>query len=145
MASFVNLFAFTCLYCALALIFRQIRRLHTNYNLAKRTGLHIFIAPVDPYGIIWQAGSRLLKPLLRHLQWCRIIDLSWTWEDDCTWHEKYGENFIVVTPAVNIIYTSDKIAIEEVLANRKVFVKPRIYGTLAQFRKQALHTLLMQN
>jgi hypothetical protein len=128
MASFTNPLALTFVVCVLVPIFRQIQRLYINYRLAKQTGLYIFIAPVDPYGIIWQAGSRLFTPILKHFEWCRVLDLSWTWEDDCTRHEKYGDSFIVVSPAMNIIYTSDRYAVEEVLAKRKVFVKPKLYG-----------------
>lgn len=31
---------------------------------------------------------------------------------------------------MNIIYTSDELAVEEVLAKRKIFVKPKLYGGL---------------
>ncbi|KAL5402896.1 hypothetical protein PMIN03_010316, partial [Paraphaeosphaeria minitans] len=102
--------------------------------LAKQTGLHIFIVPLDPYGITWQAGSRLFTLILQYFNWCRALDLSWTWEDGFTRHEKYGDNYIVVSPAVNILYTSDKFAIEEVRAKRKMFVKPKLYGESGCFR-----------
>ncbi|KAF9733150.1 cytochrome P450, partial [Paraphaeosphaeria minitans] len=114
-----------------------IQRIYINYQLAKQTGLHIFIVPLDPYGITWQAGSRLFTLILQYFNWCRALDLSWTWEDGFTRHEKYGDNYIVVSPAVNILYTSDKFAIEEVRAKRKMFVKPKLYETLDMFGKNA--------
>ncbi|KAL5378613.1 hypothetical protein DPSP01_009024 [Paraphaeosphaeria sporulosa] len=134
MASFTSLLTVTFL-LGIIPILRRIRRIYINYQLAKPTGLHIIIVPLDPYGIVWQAGSRLFTPILQHFDWCRILDLSWTWEDGSIRHEKYGDNFIVVSPAMNVLYTSDKFAIEEVLAKRKIFVKPKLYETLDMFGK----------
>lgn len=130
MASFPSLLVLPLFVCLLLSIIRRIQRIHVNYQLARSTGLHIFIVPLDPYGMVWQAGSRFFTPILQHFEWCRVLDLSWTWEDDFTRHEKYGDSFIVVSPAMNIIYTSDELAVEEVLAKRKIFVKPKLYGGL---------------
>ncbi|KAJ4303635.1 hypothetical protein N0V90_002536 [Kalmusia sp. IMI 367209] len=131
MTFLVSLIALACFICVLV----PVKRLYTNYRLAKQTGLPIFIVPFNPYSIFWRIGSKLCAPLLQHVEWCRLLDTTFTWEDDANQHAKYGETFIVVSPGLNIIYTCDKVAIDEVLAKRKIFIKPKLYESMDIFGK----------
>lgn len=130
MPSFTSLFALTTLFCILIPLLRHLQSLYENYRLAKRTGLHIILMPLDPYGTTWQLASNIFGPLLRPFEWCRISFTSWSWSAGALYHEKYGSTFIVVSPARNVLHTSDKATIEEVLKKIKVWVKPALYESM---------------
>ena len=130
MLSLFSLIALTSFFCALVPILRQLQNLYHNYQLAKRTGLHIIIMPVDPYGTVWQLASNLCGPLLRHFEWCRISFTSWNWQEGAKYHEKYGSHFLVVSPARNVLHTNDKATIQEVLKKIKLWVKPPLYESM---------------
>lgn len=105
-----------------------LKRLDTNYKLAKRTGLSIIIVPINPQAQSWRIVAGVCERWLQNFERFRVLDSSLSWEDGTTRHAKYGENFFVVSPFVNILVTSDKMAVDEVLGKRKAFIKPKLYG-----------------
>lgn len=135
MSSVANLLSLTILFCVIVPILRQLQCLHHNYQAAKRTGLHVVVVPVDPYGTFWQISSQLCAPLIKNFEWCRILSATWTWEDGSKRHDKYGETFIVASPARNIVFTSDKVAVEEALKKIKSWVKPKLYESMDFYGK----------
>ncbi|KAF1979688.1 cytochrome P450 [Bimuria novae-zelandiae CBS 107.79] len=128
--SYSELLALAFFFAIFFPLLRQLSHLYTNYTLARQTGLRIIIVPFYPFGTPWLIIAPLCAPLFQHFEWCRILNATWAWQDGARQHERYGENFIVVSPAKNVIYTSDKVAIEEVLKERKVWLKPKLYETM---------------
>ncbi|KAK3208137.1 hypothetical protein GRF29_96g1526248 [Pseudopithomyces chartarum] len=108
-------------------LLHHLHSLHTNFHLAKLTGLPVLLAPLDPHGTFWQLASHVFAPLLHHFEWCRILSTTWTWQDGARHHLKYGPTFIVASPARNIVFTCDELAVAEVLKKWKTWVKPSIY------------------
>jgi hypothetical protein len=113
-----------------ALIFNHSYKLYTNYQQARRTQLRILISPFDPIGVTFLILSAYLGPLLSTMRWARVINPTWSWQDNFKNHEKLGSSFIVVTPEKNVLYSADAGVVEQVLGKRKVWVKPAVYGKL---------------
>ncbi|KAF1963767.1 cytochrome P450 [Byssothecium circinans] len=113
-------------------LLRTLKSLYNNYLSARQTGLRTVIVPVHPYGLPWQILSFLMPSILQHFRWARLLDLTWSWQDNnkpaTAWG--LGETFIIVSPSINTIYTSDKTAIEHILTRRKDFIKGEIYSRL---------------
>lgn len=103
------------------------RGIYRNYLLVRPLGLPILFAPVDPYGTAWQIICRTC-PFLKRFRWARVIQETWSWQVDDRDHRALGESFVVVSPVRNLIYTSDKVAINWVLTKRREFFKPDVYG-----------------
>ncbi|KAF2108753.1 cytochrome P450 [Lophiotrema nucula] len=115
-----------------------LRKLHTNYKLARSTHLNVVISPLDPYGMIWQLTQPLLNSYMRLLPerlslWFKVMDMGWSWELDDYVHRKLGSSFVVVSAERNVIYTCDKEAVQWVLGRRKDFLKPDVYEALDIF------------
>lgn len=111
----------------------QLYGLFTNYRNARRTGLKVLIAPVYQYGVFWHLTQSLCVSFIRKLpeplnDWCRTVHTAWLFQDGDRMIRKYGAAFIVVSPSRNMLVTSDPQAINTVLAKRKDFIKPKIYG-----------------
>ena len=105
-------------------------KLYVNYQNARKTNLRLIISPFEPVDITFMLLSALLGPILSTMRWARILTPTWSWQDDFRNHEELGENFIVVTPRQNILYSADAGVVEQVLGKRKVWVKPAMYGML---------------
>ncbi|KAF2640190.1 cytochrome P450, partial [Massarina eburnea CBS 473.64] len=110
----------------------SLRNLYRNYLYARQTGLPLIILTIDPYGLLWQILSSVFASFLKQFRWARLINSTWAWEDDDKAATEWGlgKTFVVVSPAQNIIYTSDKTSIECVLGRRKEFVKGAVYEKL---------------
>jgi hypothetical protein len=107
-----------------------LRRLYTNYTAALRTGLPILFIPFYPLGLSWHLVYHSFGPLLGRFRCCRLLAFTWGWEDDDKWHRELGDSFVLVGVDKCILHTSDCVAVEWVLARRKEFPKPGVYGEL---------------
>ncbi|KAF2195625.1 cytochrome P450 [Zopfia rhizophila CBS 207.26] len=117
---------------------RQLYKLYQNYQDARKTGLPVILAPVDPYSFFWQISGNLSVPIVKKLPecltlWCRVSDLSWSWAHGDRIHRKLGTSFMLASPGRNLLITSDPEVINTVLQNRKAFIKPDIYEPLNFF------------
>ncbi|KAF2026139.1 cytochrome P450 [Setomelanomma holmii] len=118
--------------CVLHPIYSLLR----NYVLARRAGLCIIVSPVTPYTFQWQLLASRLRPTLEYFQWFRAIDWTCAWHDENKLHQELGLSFIVVSPGLNVLCTSDPKTIEHVLKKWRDFVKPdnvnELLGTFGQ-------------
>ena len=101
----------------------------TNYRQARKTGLPIFISPVNPANPFWLVFAATFQPQLeRYLPSCiynRIRTAIFGWEFRCryTVNAKLGPVFVLVTPARNEVWVADPRMASEVLARRKDFLQ----------------------
>jgi hypothetical protein len=95
-----------------------------NYIAARNSGLRFIVSPITPYTLQWQIASSLLRPVLCRFRWFRVIDWTCVWQDDDKVHKKLGRCFIVVSPGLNVLCTSDPKTLEHVLRKWREFVKP---------------------
>ncbi|KAH8732658.1 cytochrome P450 [Phaeosphaeriaceae sp. PMI808] len=118
------------------LITSPIVSLWRNYRSARKTGLRLLFSPVTPYTVQWQLSASYLQPLLYNFSWFRAIDWTCAWQDGAKLHDELGHCFIVVSPGLNVLCTSDAKTIEHVLKKWRDFVKPdnvnEILGTFGQ-------------
>jgi hypothetical protein len=97
--------------------------LFRNYIQARKTGLRIIISPITPYSIRWQLSASLLRSVLQNFHWFRAIDWTCAWRDDDKLHRELGQCFIIVSPGLNVLCTSDPKTTEHVLRKWREFVK----------------------
>ncbi|KAH7379157.1 cytochrome P450 [Phaeosphaeria sp. MPI-PUGE-AT-0046c] len=95
-----------------------------NYIAARRIGLKIIISPITPYTLQWRLVASILERVLVRFRWYRAIDWTCAWQDGNTLHKELGDCFIVVSPGLNVVCTSDPKTIEHVLKDWRAFVKP---------------------
>lgn len=95
-----------------------------DYTAVRKSGLRTVISPITPYTLQWQLAASLFRPILQHFRWFRAIDWSCAWQDNDKLHQELGWNFVVVSPGLNVMCTSDPKTIEHVLRKWREFVKP---------------------
>lgn len=95
-----------------------------NYVAARKTGLRIVVSPITPYAVGWRVVGSFAENVLVRFRWYRAIDWTCAWQDGATLHEDLGSCFIVVSPGLNVVCTSDARTIEHVLRDWRGFVKP---------------------
>ncbi|KAH7068503.1 cytochrome P450 [Paraphoma chrysanthemicola] len=118
--------------CILHPVFTLVR----NYMKARGTGLRIIVSPITPYTLQWQLSASFFRPVFEHFRWFRAIDWTCAWHDDDKLHADLGQCFILVSPGLNVLCTSDPKTIEHVLKKWREFEKPdnvnEILGTFGQ-------------
>ena len=98
-----------------------------NYYLARKTGLPIFLCPVNPANPYWLALSAILEPVLAKylpsVVYDRIKVAIFGWEFRCryTVHAKLGPVFVLVTPARNEIWIADPEMAQAILSRWRDF------------------------
>lgn len=116
-----------------ACLAKHVYSTYKNYVIARLLGLPIIISPLDPYGIPCMISIRILTPIFKRLpfeigtRWCRVANVTWAWESDGEMHTKLGANFVVVSPARNMLNTVDPETIKEVFSRKRDFLKTDIY------------------
>lgn len=101
---------------------------YRNYRNARQTGLPILFTPLDPFGLPWILLFINFGHLLARFRWCRLLGMTWGWQDNDKWHRLLGNSFVLVGPTKCTIHTNDPVAIDWVLGKRKEFPKPWVYG-----------------
>ncbi|KAF2831742.1 cytochrome P450 [Ophiobolus disseminans] len=108
----------------IGVLVRCIHTLYRNYVSARKTGLRFIVSPITPYTVAWQVATALLRPVLVKFRWFRAIDWTCAWQDGNSLHEELGSCFIVVSPGLNVLCSSDSRTIVNVLRRWREFVKP---------------------
>jgi hypothetical protein len=103
-------------------------KLYLNYQNARKTNLRLIISFFEPTDVTFLLLRALLAPIFSTMRWARILNPTWSWQDDFKNHQELGESFIVVTPRRNVMYSADAVVVEQVLGKRKVWIKPAVYG-----------------
>ncbi|KIW93477.1 uncharacterized protein Z519_06082 [Cladophialophora bantiana CBS 173.52] len=120
----------------LAYLIWTLVRLTANYIEAKKIGLPILIAPVNPASPLWMFTKDRLIPIISSLpwglgEWASRAEVGWTFYQRYSVHAKYGEAFTIVSPGTNEIYLADPAATEDIMRRRNDFIKdPAMYGML---------------
>ncbi|OQU94990.1 hypothetical protein CLAIMM_01262 [Cladophialophora immunda] len=99
-----------------------------NYMIAARIGLPIILTPVDAFNPLWILARPLLAPLIQQLpfglgDFAGYSFLGWPWEHRYQMHGRYGDGFVVVTPAECQLVVGDVDASVDVLQRWKDFTK----------------------
>lgn len=100
-----------------------------NIQLARKTGLPIFICPVNPDNPSWLVFSSMFQPQLEawlpSLIYERVQVAIPGWEFRCryTVNKKLGSVFVMVTPAKNVVWVADTELAHEILVRRKDFLQ----------------------
>ncbi|KAF2478257.1 cytochrome P450 [Lindgomyces ingoldianus] len=115
--------------------FAQLRKLSVNYRNARKTGLRVICAPLDPYSLSFQVLTGLFRPVIMQLPdfltlGIKVMDFEWSWKAGDTVHKELGLNFIIATPSGNVLVTADPVALAYMLQRRKEFIKPDLYSEL---------------
>jgi cytochrome P450 len=107
-----------------------------KYMRARRTGLKIILSPITPYTLTWRLASSLFGHLLKRWKWYRAIDWTCCWQDGDLLHAELGESFLVVSPGLTVLCTSDATTYEAVLKEWREYEKPgnvnEILGTFGR-------------
>ncbi|KIY02714.1 uncharacterized protein Z520_01179 [Fonsecaea multimorphosa CBS 102226] len=111
-----------------ALIIWTIHGLVSNYLIARKIGLPIILTPIDSLNPVWVLARPVLDPLIRQLpfglgDFAGYSYLGWGWEQRYRLHRRYGDGFVVVTPAECQLVLGDVDAAAEVLNRWKDFIK----------------------
>ena len=56
------------------------------------------------------------------------MDPGWSWSLGPEYHEALGNTFIIASPTINLMVTCEGEVVHDVLARRKEFPKPQLYG-----------------
>ncbi|KAH7231527.1 hypothetical protein NW759_015329 [Fusarium solani] len=127
-------------------IYKNIVDLRANIAAAKQSGLPYSVAPWAPYNRAWFVSYRLWVPLLRRLpkswteDWLNYMPPDWAWELGYD-GMKLGDNFLVVSPGMIILHTSDPSVIHHICSRREQFPKPLVqYAILNIFGRNLVTT-----
>jgi cytochrome P450 len=108
-------------------------RIYRNYLIARKTGLRLIISPITPFELPWHISPALFGSLIKRQRWFRALDQTCAWQDKNKLHEELGSCFMHVSPRMNMLCTSDPVAIDHVFKKMKEFVKPEVFKTLDFF------------
>lgn len=107
--------------------------IYSNYLTARKTGLRLIFSPITPFQLLWHLLPSFIPSFLKRQQWFRALDQGYSWQDQNKLHEKLGSSFIMVSPGMNMLCTSDPAALHSVFKNMKDFVKPEVFKNLDLF------------
>ncbi|KAH8175741.1 cytochrome p450 domain-containing protein [Sarocladium implicatum] len=130
---------FVYLSCSLTLSWRR------NIAAARRSGLPYIVSPFSPVFLPWQATHKLWLPLIKLLPRCLWEDWLGVVTPDFTHHtghdefDKHGETFLIASPRMILLFTSDAAAIRNISARRDHFPKwTETYAVLRKFGDNVL-------
>jgi cytochrome P450 len=108
-------------------------KLYRNYLIARKTGLRLIISPITPFELPWHILPAIFNSWVKRQRWFRALDQTCAWQDKNALHEELGLCFMHVSPGMNMLCTSDAVAIDHVFKNMNTFVKPEVFKTLDFF------------
>ncbi|KAF2028267.1 cytochrome P450 [Setomelanomma holmii] len=117
----------------LALLANWAYQIYSNYLIARKTGLRLIISPITPFELPWHISPALFGNFVKRQRWFRALDQTCAWQDKNKLHAELGPHFIHVSPGMNMLCTSDPVAIDHVFKKIKDFVKPEVFKTLDFF------------
>ncbi|KAH6701999.1 cytochrome P450 monooxygenase-like protein [Leptodontidium sp. MPI-SDFR-AT-0119] len=104
--------------------------LWTNIRHAKRTGLPYLVGPFYPIGYGWVFLAETLGPVLRRVPkiknwgWLWLIDRQVSWSLPRVAEGKYGDTYLVVTPFIIYLKTSNAELGTQITTRKTDFLKP---------------------
>lgn len=107
--------------------------IYSNYLTARQTGLRIIFSPITPFQLLWHLLPSFVPSLLKRQRWWRALDQGCSWQDKNKLHAELGSSYVIVSPGMNMLCTSDPAAINHVFKNMKDFVKPEVFKNLDIF------------
>jgi cytochrome P450 len=116
-----------------ALVFSWPYKLYRNYLIARRTGLSLIISPITPFTLSWHILPALFPSFIKRQRWYRALDQTCAWQDKNKIHAELGTCFMHVSPDMNMLCTSDSVAIDNVFKKMNDFIKPEVFKTLDFF------------
>jgi cytochrome P450 len=108
-------------------------KIYCNYLIARKTGLRLIVSPITPFELPWHVSPAVFGSLIKRQRWFRALDQTCAWQDKNKLHEELGPCFMHVSPGMNMLCTSDPVAIDHVFKKIKEFVKPEVFKTLDFF------------
>jgi len=108
-------------------------KLYRNYLAARKTGLRLVISPLTPFELPWHMSPAIFGSIVKRQRWFRALDQTCSWQDKSKLHQELGLCFMHVSPGMNMLCTSDPVAIDYVFKKMKDFVKPEVFKTLDFF------------
>ncbi|KAH7360992.1 cytochrome P450 monooxygenase-like protein [Rhexocercosporidium sp. MPI-PUGE-AT-0058] len=126
----VGVVPFTLLLLAAYGIGKYVICLSTNIRHAKRTGLPYVVGPFYPIGFGWVFLAQVIGPILRHVPgvrnwgWLWLIDRQGSWSLPRVAEGKYGDTYLVVTPFIIFLKTSDAELGTQITTRKTDFLKP---------------------
>jgi cytochrome P450 len=117
----------------LAAILNWSYKLYRNYLIASKTGLRLIISPLTPFELPWHMVPAIFGDSVKRQRWFRALDQTCAWQDKDKLHEELGQCFMHVSPGMNMMCTSDPVAIDHVFKKMRDFVKPEVFKTLDFF------------
>jgi cytochrome P450 len=116
-----------------ALVLNWPYQLYCNYLIARKTGLPLIISPITPFTLPWHIFPTLFPFFIKRQRWYRALDQTCAWQDKNRLHAELGTCFMHVSPGMNMLCTSDPVAIDNVFKKMNDFVKPEVFKTLDFF------------
>ncbi|OAL01201.1 cytochrome P450 [Phaeosphaeriaceae sp. SRC1lsM3a] len=107
--------------------------IYSNYLTARKTGLRIIFSPITPFQLLWHVLPSFIPSFLKRQRWFRALDQGSSWQDKNKVHEELGSSYIMVSPGMNMLCTSDPVALNHVYKNMKDFIKPEVFKNLDMF------------
>ncbi|PVH82251.1 cytochrome P450 [Cadophora sp. DSE1049] len=104
--------------------------LWTNIQYAKRTGLPYLVGPFYPIGYGWVFLAEILGPILRRIPliqnwgWLWLIDRQVSWSRPRIAEAQYGDTYIIVTPFIMYLKTSNAELGTQITSRKTHFLKP---------------------
>ncbi|KUJ12797.1 cytochrome P450 monooxygenase-like protein [Mollisia scopiformis] len=140
----VNLILLTVCGAALWAIATLIRDLRINIEKAKKTGLPYMLGPFIPIGYFFLFVAEILGPIGRAIpivnRWgyLYLIDRQVSWSHPREAENKWGDTFLIVTPGMIYLKTSNAELITQFTARKTDFLKPDGYKIVDLFGRSIL-------
>lgn len=126
----VGLLAVTLLGCLVLWVANTYRKLRRHIERAKETGLPYIVAPWVGIGTFWMIVTDLtvftLKwiPVAKNWEWVTFIDRTLSWKTLRAAEEKYGDTYLIITPRLSYLKTSNAELGMQIMNRRNDFLKP---------------------
>ncbi|KAI9050141.1 hypothetical protein LZ554_006282 [Drepanopeziza brunnea f. sp. 'monogermtubi'] len=116
-----------------------------NVGYAKRSGLPYIVGPFYIIGYQWVFLAAILRPVLhrippvRNSGWFSLLDRNVFWTSPRVAEHRYGDTYLVVTPFIIYLRTSNAELVSQITTRKTDFLKPvRSYKIVDLFGKSIL-------
>ncbi|CAI6337409.1 unnamed protein product [Periconia digitata] len=98
--------------------------LFSNYLIARKVGLPLFVIPVSPENPLWLLLCHYIIPLLSYVpfgngNFTRFGETGWEFREKARVHIEYGDAIIIATPGKNWIYMCDADVIRDIIRRER--------------------------
>ncbi|EKD19127.1 putative cytochrome P450 monooxygenase [Drepanopeziza brunnea f. sp. 'multigermtubi' MB_m1] len=116
-----------------------------NVGYAKRSGLPYIVGPFYIIGYQWVFLAAILRPVLHRIPpvrssgWFSLLDRNVSWTSPRVAEHRYGDTYLVVTPFIIYLRTSNAELVSQITTRKTDFLKPvRSYKIVDLFGKSIL-------